>query len=82
MSVFVNFLFIGLISNQFTWSHNILKIKLYKQILQFQHCVKTHYSGQKMLSQILFFKIVQLSTSTKPILKDIFINYTQNKIVQ
>jgi hypothetical protein len=31
--------------------------------------VKTHYGGQKMLSQILFFKIVWLSTSTKTILK-------------
>jgi len=44
--------------------------------------VKTHYSGPKMLSQMLFFKIVQLSTSTKPILKENFINYIQNKIVQ
>jgi hypothetical protein len=44
--------------------------------------VKTHYSRQKMLSQMLFFKIVQLSTSTKPILKEFFINYIQNKVVQ
>jgi hypothetical protein len=44
--------------------------------------VRTHYSGQKMLSQMLFFKIVQLSTSTKPIIKDFFINYIQNKVVQ
>ncbi len=44
--------------------------------------VKTHYDGQKMLSQILFFKIVQLSTSTKPILKEVFINYIQNKVAQ
>jgi hypothetical protein len=51
-------------------------------MLQFQHHVKTHYSGQKLPSQILFFKVVQLSTSTKPILKDIFINYIQNKVVQ
>jgi len=35
-----------------------------------------------MLSQIFFFKIVQLSTSTKPILKDVFIIYIQNKVVQ
>jgi len=35
-----------------------------------------------MLSQILFFKIVQLSTSTKPILKEVLKNYTLNKIVQ
>jgi hypothetical protein len=44
--------------------------------------VKTHYKGQKLLSQILFFKIVQLSTSTKPILKEVFINYIQNKVAQ
>jgi hypothetical protein len=35
-----------------------------------------------MLSQILFFKIMQLSTSTKPILKEVLINYIINKIVQ
>jgi len=32
-NVFVNFLVIGLISNQFTCSHDILKIKLYKKII-------------------------------------------------
>jgi len=35
-----------------------------------------------MLSQILFFKTVQFSPSTKPILKEAFINFTQNKVVQ
>jgi len=40
------------------------------------------YSGQKMLSQISFFKTMQLSISTKPILKEVFINYAQNKLVQ
>jgi hypothetical protein len=40
MSVFVNFLFIGLISILFTCSHNILKIQLHKQNLQFQHQIK------------------------------------------
>jgi hypothetical protein len=30
----------------------------------------------------IVFKIIQLLTSTKPILKEFFINYTQNKIVQ
>jgi len=30
----------------------------------------------------MFFKIVQLSTSTKLISKKIFINYTQKKVVQ
>jgi hypothetical protein len=44
--------------------------------------VKALHSGQKMLSQILFFKTMQLSTSTKPILKEVFINYIQNKVVQ
>jgi hypothetical protein len=38
--------------------------------------------GPTMLSQILFFKIVQLSTSTKPILKKVSINYIQSKVVQ
>jgi hypothetical protein len=44
--------------------------------------IQAHYGGQKMLSQILFFETMQLSTSTKPILKEVFINYIQNKIVQ
>ncbi len=44
--------------------------------------VKTHYNGQKMLSQILFFEPMQLSTFTKPILKEVFINDSQNKVVQ
>jgi hypothetical protein len=44
--------------------------------------VTTHYSGQKMLSQILFFETMWLSISTKPILKELFINYTQNKVIQ
>jgi hypothetical protein len=30
----------------------------------------------------LFLKITRLSTSTKPILKEVFIKYTQNKVVQ
>jgi hypothetical protein len=51
-------------------------------IMQTLRVIQAHYGGQKMLSQILFFKIMQLSTSTKPILKEVFINYTQNKIVQ
>jgi hypothetical protein len=44
--------------------------------------VKTHYGHQKLLLQILFLKIMQLSISTKPMLKEVFINYTQNKVVQ
>jgi hypothetical protein len=40
MSAFVDLLFIGLISDWFTCSHDRLKIKLYKQILQFQHQLK------------------------------------------
>jgi hypothetical protein len=35
-----------------------------------------------MLSQILFFKIVQLSTFIKPILKEVVINYIKNKVAQ
>ncbi len=44
--------------------------------------VKTYYDGQKMLSQIFFFKIMQLSTFTKPVLKELFIDCIQNKVVQ
>ncbi len=40
MNVFVDFLLIKLISNEFTCFHDILKIQLYKQILQFQHQIK------------------------------------------
>jgi hypothetical protein len=38
--------------------------------------------AKKCLPQILFFEIVQLSTSTKRIVFLKFINYTQNKVVQ
>jgi hypothetical protein len=41
-----------------------------------------HIHGQKILSQILCFETVRLSTLAKPILKDFFINYIQNKLVQ
>jgi hypothetical protein len=44
--------------------------------------VKTYYGPQKILLQILFLEIMQLSISTKPMLKEFFINYTQNKVVQ
>ncbi len=44
--------------------------------------MKAHYGGQKMLSQILFFEIVWFSTSTKPRLKEIFINYAKNKVIE
>jgi hypothetical protein len=30
----------------------------------------------------IVFETVQLSISTKPILEEVFINYTQNKVVQ
>jgi len=35
-----------------------------------------------MLSQIFFFKIVQLLISIKLILKEAFTNYIQNKVIQ
>jgi hypothetical protein len=35
-----------------------------------------------MLSQILFFEIMKLSTFTKLILKEVLINYTQIKVLQ
>jgi hypothetical protein len=43
--------------------------------------MKVHYNGQKMLSNFIFFKIVQSSIFTKLILKEVFIN-TQSKVVQ
>jgi hypothetical protein len=43
MNVFIDFLLIGLISNEFTCSHDILNIQLYKQILQFQHQIKLRF---------------------------------------
>jgi len=43
--------------------------------------VKAHYSGQKIFLKTLFFKTMSFSTSTKLILKELFINYTQNKVV-
>jgi hypothetical protein len=44
--------------------------------------VKTHYGHQKILLQIYFLETMQLSISTKPMLKEVFINSTQNKVVQ
>jgi hypothetical protein len=44
--------------------------------------VKAPYGGQEMLPQILFFETMQLSTSTKPILKKVFINYAKKKVIQ
>jgi hypothetical protein len=41
--------------------------------------VKAHYGGQKMLSPISFFETMQLSTSTKPILKKVFIKYAKKR---
>jgi hypothetical protein len=41
MIAFVKFLLIQLISNSFTYSHDIIiKIQLYKQFLQFQQQIK------------------------------------------
>jgi len=52
------------------------KVPLKLQSVHFKKklSVKAHYGGQNMLSQTFFFKIMQLSTSTKPILKEVFIN--------
>jgi hypothetical protein len=41
MSIFVFLLFIGLISNQFTCSHNIFKIQLYDKSYNFN--IKLNY---------------------------------------
>jgi hypothetical protein len=43
--------------------------------------VKTYYDVWKMLSQILFFNIMQLSTFTNPVLKEVFINYHSSDIL-
>jgi len=48
----------------------------------FEQKVKAHYGGQNMFSQQLFSKIVWFLIFTKPKLKEVFINYTQNKVVQ
>jgi hypothetical protein len=48
----------------------------------FEQRVKAHYGGQNMFSQQLFSEIVWLLISTKPTLKEVFTNYTQNKVVQ
>ncbi len=37
---------------------------------------------RKYCHKYYFFKIVQLSTCTKPILKEVFINYIQMKVIQ
>jgi hypothetical protein len=44
--------------------------------------VKSHYDGQGLLSQILFFETTCFGTSTKLILKWFFANNTWNKVVQ
>jgi len=44
--------------------------------------LKAPYGGQMFLSQILFFETMQLSTSTKPILNKVFINYAKKKVIQ
>jgi hypothetical protein len=44
--------------------------------------VKAHYYGQKIFLETLFFETMSFSTSTKSILKEVFVNYTQNKVVQ
>ncbi len=49
MTVFVTFLFIGIISNEFTCSHDILKIQLYKQNLYFN--IKLNYNFKTLKNQ-------------------------------
>jgi hypothetical protein len=41
-----------------------------------------HTTMAKKCCHDYFFKIMQLSTSMKPILKEVFINYTKNMVVQ
>jgi hypothetical protein len=43
--------------------------------------VKAHYNGQKLLSQIIIFEMMQISIFTNLILKEVFTN-TQSKVVQ
>jgi hypothetical protein len=66
MSVFVKFLLIGLNSNYFSCSHDILKIQLYKQILQFQHQIKLKHENQANVRLVLVCVIV-----TTPMYKDL-----------
>jgi hypothetical protein len=61
MNVFVDFLLIGLISNQFTCSHDILKIQPYKKILQFQHQNKittSKHEKTKQASHLLWYVLL------------------------
>ncbi len=46
MSVFVKSLLIELNSNYFSYSHDILKVQIYEQILQFQHQIKLKHENQ------------------------------------
>ncbi len=43
--------------------------------------MKAHYNGQKLLSQIIIFEMMQISIFTNLILKEVFTN-TQSKVVQ
>jgi hypothetical protein len=44
--------------------------------------VKTHYGGQRLLSQILLFEIACFKISTESILKQSFTKNSWNKVVQ
>jgi hypothetical protein len=45
-------------------------------------CSESTLHWPKKVQKYCFAKLMQLSTSTKLILKDIFIIYTQNEVVQ
>jgi hypothetical protein len=50
-------------------------------IKQFPRSLKI-YTHTHTHTQMFFFETMQLSTCTKPILKEVFINYIQNKVIQ
>jgi hypothetical protein len=65
------------INNYLVWVLN--KTTKYGKVMS---RVKAHYGEHKMLSQILFFKTMCVWTSTKLVLKGVFINCIHNKVVQ
>jgi hypothetical protein len=67
MSVFVNFLFIGLISNQFTCSLDILKIQLYKKNYNFN--IKLNYKFKTWKNLTIVTLVMVCVIVTTPIIK-------------
>jgi hypothetical protein len=76
VSAFVNFLFIGLISNQFTCSHDILKIKLDNFLYNFN--IKLNYKFKTWKNQIsITLVMVRVIVTTCMTYLAIKINFNQ-----